>query len=58
MSTHVEKYMESEEESESRLSFKQRAEKSTGGDVVLIQWSPKMDVIALAFSNHSVSILK
>jgi len=37
------------------LCFKERAEKSTGGEVVLLEWSPTMDILALAFSDHSVS---
>ena len=37
------------------LCFKLRAEKSTGGEVTLLEWSPIMDIVALAFSDNSVS---
>lgn len=40
------------------LCFKQRAEKSTGGEVTLLEWSPTMDILALAFADHSVSVKK
>ena len=39
-----------------QLCFKQRAEKSTGGEVILMEWSPTMDILALAFSDHSASL--
>ena len=41
-------------EEEEKLCYRQRAEKATGGEVVLIHWSPAMDVVALAFADHSV----
>ena len=40
--------------SEQKLCYRQRAEKAAGGEVVSMQWSPTMDVIVLAFSDHSV----
>ena len=39
---------------EEKLCYKQRAEKSAGGEVTLLEWSPTMDVIAIAFSDNSV----
>lgn len=36
------------------LCFKQRTEKSTGGEVILMQWSPTMDLLAAALADHSV----
>ena len=50
------KMMEEEEEEEGSecLRYRQRLEKSTGGEVVLMEWSPKMDVLAVALSDHSV----
>ena len=49
--------MEDEEGDEEvpELCFRERAEKSTGGEVVLLEWSPTMDILALALSDHSVS---
>ena len=38
------------------LCYRQRLEKSTGGEVVLMEWSPTMDVLATALANHSVSL--
>lgn len=43
-------------EEEEKLCYRQRVEKATGGEVVLIHWSPTMDVAALAFADHSVSV--
>ena len=43
-----------EQEDEEKLCYRQRAEKAAGGEVTLMQWSPTMDVIALAFKDHSV----
>lgn len=37
------------------LCYRQRLEKSTGGEVVLMEWSPTMDLLAVAFADHSVS---
>ncbi|KAL5516648.1 hypothetical protein EMCRGX_G002035 [Ephydatia muelleri] len=34
--------------------YRQRAEKSTGGDMTLMQWSPTMDLLAAAYADHSV----
>ncbi len=42
-------------ESGETLCYKQRLEKSTGGEVVLMQWSPTMDLLAIALADHSVS---
>lgn len=36
------------------LRYKQRLEKSTGGEVVLMEWSPTMDLLAVALADHSV----
>ncbi len=36
------------------LCYRQRAEKSTGGEMVLMAWSPTMDVLASAFADRSV----
>jgi hypothetical protein len=36
------------------LRYKQRLEKSTGGEVVLMEWSPTMDLLAIVLSDHSV----
>lgn len=52
--------MEGEDESSAdsegpqTLCFKQRLEKSTGGEVVLMEWSPTMDLLAAVFKDHSV----
>lgn len=37
------------------LCYKQRLEKSTGGEVLLMEWSPTMDLLAVALADHSVS---
>lgn len=37
------------------LAYKMRGEKSVTNEVILMKWSPKMDVVALAFSDKSVS---
>lgn len=50
--------MEATSESVSEtLCYKQRAEKSTGAEMVLMKWSPVADLLAAAFSDHSVSVL-
>lgn len=36
------------------LCFKQRTEKSTGGDIILMEWSPTIDLLASALADHSV----
>ena len=46
--------MDEQEDEEEKLCYRQRAEKAAGGEVTLMQWSPTMDVIALAFKDHSV----
>ncbi len=38
------------------LCYKQRLEKFTGGEVVLMQWCPTMDLLAIALADHSVSL--
>lgn len=38
------------------LRYKQRLEKSTGGEVVLMEWSPTMDLLAVALADHSVML--
>lgn len=37
------------------LSYRQRLEKPAGGEVVLMQWSPTMDLLAASFADNSVS---
>jgi len=37
------------------LCYRQRVEKSTGGEITLMQWSPTMDLLAAAFADNSVS---
>lgn len=37
------------------LCYKQRLEKSTGAEMILMKWSPVADLLASAFSDHSVS---
>ncbi len=36
------------------LRYKQRLEKSSGGEAVLMEWSPTMDLLAIALADHSV----
>lgn len=36
------------------LSYRQRLEKSTGGEIVLMKWSPTMDLLAATFADNSV----
>lgn len=38
------------------LRYRQRLEKSTGGEVVLMEWSPTMDLLAVALADHSVRL--
>ena len=47
---------ESDCQSEETLCYKLRGEKSVGCEVVLLEWSPTMDVIAIAFTDNSVSL--
>ena len=50
--------METASESVSEtLCYKQRAEKSTGAEMVLMKWSPVTDLLAAAFSDRSVSVV-
>ena len=37
------------------LSYRQRLEKSAGGEIVLMEWSPTMDLLAATFADNSVS---
>ena len=49
-----------EEEVESlpeALRYKQRLEKSTGAEMFLMKWSPVADLLAAAFTDHSVSLV-
>lgn len=39
------------------LHYRQRLEKSTGGEVKLMEWSPTMDLLAVAMADHSVRSL-
>lgn len=39
----------------SKLCYKLRSEKTLSGEVVTVQWSPKMDLIAFAMKDGSVS---
>lgn len=43
--------------SEGILCYKLRTEKSSGGgaEISLLEWSPTMDVIAIAFTDRTVS---
>ena len=45
-------------EEEEVLCFRQRVEKSTGGEIIMMQWSPTMDLLAAAFADNSVSRAK
>ena len=36
------------------LCYRLQAEKTTGGEMVLLQWSPSMDLLAAALADHSV----
>ncbi len=36
------------------LCYRQRLEKTTGGEVILMEWSPTMDLLAAALADHSV----
>jgi len=40
-----------------KLCYKLRSEKTLSGDTVAVQWSPKMDLLALALKDGSVGIL-
>lgn len=43
------------EESISKACYKLRSEKTLFGEVISVQWSPKMDLIAFALKDGSVS---
>ena len=45
----------SSEESSSKPCYKLRSEKTLSGEVIAAQWSPKMDLIAFALKDGSVS---
>lgn len=36
------------------LCFQLRETKPSGGDIQLMEWSPKMDLLAAALADHSV----
>lgn len=36
------------------LNYRQRLEKSAGGEIVLMEWSPTMDLLAATFADNSV----
>ena len=36
------------------LSYRQRLEKPAGGEIVLMKWSPTMDLLAATFADNSV----
>ena len=36
------------------MRYRQRLEKSSGGEAVLMEWSPTMDLLAVALADHSV----
>ena len=38
------------------LCYKQRLEKSTGAEMFLMKWSPVADLLAAAYTDHSVSV--
>ena len=38
------------------LSYRQRLEKQAGGDLVLMQWSPTMDLLAATHADNSVNV--
>lgn len=49
-------------EEEENLCYKLRSEKSSGGgggggEIAMLEWSPTMDVVAIAFADHSVSLI-
>lgn len=43
------------DEIDSKLCYKLRSEKTLAGETVAVQWSPKMDLLALALKDGSVS---
>lgn len=45
------------DESRSCLCFKLSSEKSSPGDIVALQWSPKMDLLAMAMKDGSVRVM-
>lgn len=44
------------DESDNKLCYKLRSEKTLSGEIITVQWSPKMDLIAFALKDGSVSI--
>ena len=44
------------DESCSKLCYKLRSEKTLSGEIIAVQWSPKMDLIAFALGDGSVSL--
>lgn len=46
--------LEMEDSCQAELCFQLRDTKPSGGDVQLMEWSPKMDLLAAALADHSV----
>ena len=38
------------------LGYRQRLEKQAGGEIVLMKWSPTMDLLAATFNDNRVSL--
>ena len=45
---------EMEDSCAAELCFQLRETKPSGGDIQLMEWSPKMDLLAAAMADHSV----
>ena len=45
---------EMDDSCEGELCFQLRDTKPSGGDIQLMEWSPKMDLLAAALADHSV----
>ena len=43
------------DDSSSKVCYKLRSEKTLSGEIKVVQWSPKMDLIAFALKDSSVS---
>ena len=46
--------LEMEDSCQAELCFQLRDTKPSGGDIQLMEWSPKMDLLAAALADHSV----
>lgn len=46
--------LEMEDSCKAELRFQLRDTKPSGGDIQLMEWSPKMDLLAAALADHSV----